>query len=239
MAWCSPERVPSNVHMPSPSSQIPLDLALKPDLGAQAFQYASSNAEARRALAMDTWANNTLAIVGPKGCGKTHLGHIWADEHDAISLNGGDVFEPRSEWKQSALWIDNAAEADEFTLFALINMAITDELKALLLTDMTPPAQWNVQIPDLHSRLRNVQVAKIEEPDDNLLTGIMLKIFKDRGLKVSDSLISFLLTNTERSVGAVRSLIIELDEAAAIQKVNVTRSFASKYLQQKRDESPR
>lgn len=219
--------------MSSPSSQIPLDLAPQPDLGAQAFQYASSNSEARRALARSDWANNTLAIVGPKGCGKTHLGHIWANENQAISLNGHDVFAPKKEWKTRSLWIDDAARADEFTLFALINMAITGELNALLLTDLKPPASWKVQIPDLHSRLRNVEIAGIEEPDDNLLTGIMLKLFNDRGLRVSDSLISFLLTNTERSVGALRNLIVDLDKAAAIEKVNVTRSFASKYLQRK------
>ncbi|NNC36898.1 MAG: hypothetical protein HKO02_05550 [Hyphomonadaceae bacterium] len=220
--------------MSTRSPQIPLDLVPKPDLGSGSFQYASSNAEARRALERSEWANNTLAIVGPKGCGKTHLGHIWSVENDAISLDGRDVFVPKKEWKYRALWIDNAAEADEFTLFTLINMAISGDLQALLLTDMMPPVSWNVQIPDLHSRLRNVQIARIEEPDDNLLTGILLKIFKDRGLKVSDSLISYLLTNTERSVGALRSLIVELDEAAAIEKINVTRSFASKYLQNKR-----
>lgn len=234
MAWSYLEQVPSNTPMSSSSAQIPLDFALEPDLGAQSFQYASSNAEARRALSRSQWQNNTLAIVGPKGCGKTHLGHIWANESGAISLNGADVFEPKVEWKKRALWIDNAAQADEFALFTLINMAITEDLKALLLSDVEPPANWQVQIPDLHSRLRNIQIARIEEPDDNLLTGIILKIFKDRGLKVSDALVSFLLTNTERSVAALRTLIMEIDAAAAVEKVNVTRSFAAKYLQQRR-----
>lgn len=216
------------------SEQIPLDLTPQPDLGAQAFQYASSNAEARVALERSAWANNTLALVGPKGSGKTHLGHIWAENHNAVKLDGLNVFKPSMEWTGGALWIDNAASADEFTLFTLINMAIVSDLKALLLTDIQVPVEWVVQIPDLHSRLKNIQVARIEEPDDALLTTIINKIFRDRGLKVSDSLVSFILTNTERSIDAVRSLILELDQAAAIEKVNVTRNFASKYLQ-KRD----
>lgn len=217
--------------MTGKSQQIPLDLARNPDLGAQAFQYASSNDEARIALARTDWANNTLAVVGPKGCGKTHLGHIWALNRDAIALDGNEPFAPKSSWKSRSIWIDNAARADEFTLFTLINMAITGDIDALLLTDIKPPANWSVQIPDLSSRLRNVQTVRVEEPDDQLLTAIMSKIFKDRGLKVSDNLVSYLLTNTERSVDAVRKLIIDLDEAAAIEKVNVTRSFAAKYLQ--------
>ncbi len=215
------------------SKQIPLDLQPIPDLGAQSFHYASSNDEARRALERSDWANNILALVGPSGCGKSHLGHIWAKRNNAVALDNLEEFNPKAGWRGRALWVDEAANADEFTLFTLINMAITGEIEALLLTDIEPPANWTVQIPDLHSRLRNVQIARIEEPDDNLLTGIISKIFKDRGLKVSDNLVSYILNNTERSVDAVRRLIIELDEAATIAKVNVTRSFAAIYLQNK------
>jgi len=217
--------------MSGKSQQIPLNLEPNPDYGAQAFQYASSNDEARIALERLNWANSTLAVIGPKGCGKTHLGHIWAKNRNAVALDAANEFSPKPFWKGRSLWIDNAASADEYTLFSLINMAITGEIEALLLTDAQPPASWPVQIPDLHSRLRNVQTVRIEEPDDQLLTGIMTKIFKDRGLKVSDTLISYLLNNTERSVDAVRNLILELDQAAAVEKVNVTRSFAVKYLQ--------
>jgi len=193
-----------------------------------------ANAEAVTALA-DTseWANNILAVIGPKGSGKTHLGHIWAERYKAIALDGSKGFVPRQNYRGRALWIDDASLADEYTLFTLINLTITGELKALLFSDQNMPSDWNVQLPDLHSRLKNVQVARIQEPDEDLLSAIITKLFMDRGLKVSDNLIDYLLVHADRSVDSLRSLIHGLDKQAAAEKVNVTRIFAAKYMQGK------
>lgn len=214
------------------TDQLPLDLSLAPDYSTGAFVQGACNHEACAALSgAGQWANRALALIGPHGCGKTHLGHIWAQNNEAICLDGNDAFTPKPGWQGRALWIDNASKADEFTLFTLINLAITSDLEALLLTDRTSPSEWPVQIPDLHSRLRNVQIARLSEPDDQVLSAIMEKLFKDCGLKVSGNLINYLLINTDRSVNALRSLIAELDRLAAQDRVNVTRSFAAKYLQ--------
>ena len=216
------------------TAQIPLDLHLAPDYSAASFLHSQSSAAARDALShTNKWANNALALTGAKGSGKTHLGHIWASGVDALCLNGADDLAPDGSWRGRNIWIDDAAQAAEFTLFTVINLAITGEIKALLLTARAAPREWPVQLPDLQSRLRNIQTAKIEEADDELLIAIMGKMFKDKGLKVKDDLISFLLTNTERSVGALRVLISDLDREAAARKTGMTRSFASKYLQGK------
>ena len=212
--------------------QLPLDLTRAPDFSASSFVPGECNAEARTALSnWPKWANRILTLTGPKGSGKTHLGHIFAHQYNGISLDGRDVFIPKSEWQGRTLWVDNAQYADEFTLFTLINLAITSDITGLLLCDRNVPSEWSAHIPDLQSRLRNVQIARLEEPDDRLLSSILEKLFKDRGLKVSSALISYLLANTDRSVIALRILVADLDHAAAQEKVNVTRSFAIKFLQ--------
>lgn len=213
------------------STQFPLDLALTPDNSSGAFVHGTSNAEAVTALA-DTanWANNILAIIAPKGSGKTHLGHIWVERHKAIALDGSKGFVPRQSYRGRALWIDDASRADEYTLFTLINLTITGELKALLFSDQNMPSDWNVQLPDLHSRLKNVQIVRLQEPDEALLSAIITKLFMDRGLKVSDTLIDYLLVHADRSVDSLRALICDLDKQAAAEKVNVTRAFAAKYM---------
>ena len=214
------------------AAQLPLSLTIAPDTSEDSFLRGNCNREALAAINdAAKWANNILALIGPQGCGKTHLGHIFAGKYDAVCLDGRDEFTPKPDWKNRAIWIDNAQSADEFTLFTLLNLAITGDIQALLLCDRTPPPAWQVQIPDLQSRLRNVQIVHIEEPDEELLFNILQKLFKDRGLKVSDSLISYLLSNTDRSVSALRRLVADLDEAAAQQKANVTRNFAAKFLQ--------
>jgi len=216
------------------SMQIPLDLASPPDYSARAFIHGASNAEAANALSDNrSWPNNVLAIIGPKGCGKTHLGHMWAERENAIILDGADGFVPRRDYRGRALWIDNGALADEYALFTLINLAITGEIKALLLCAREIPATWPVQLPDLRSRLRNIQIAQLQEPDEEVLQAIVAKLFKDRGLIVSDSVIAYLLSHADRSVNALRRLIIGLDKKSASEKVNVTRAFAAKYMQAK------
>jgi len=212
--------------------QLPLDLASPPDYSAAAFIHGASNAEAVNALADSRcWANNILGVVGPKGCGKTHLGHMWAERENAIVVNGADGFVPRRDYRGRALWIDNGSLADEYALFTLINLAITGEIRALLLCARDMPSAWQVKLPDMRSRLRNLQIARLQEPDEEVLQAIIVKLFKDRGLVVSDSLIAYLLSHADRSVNALRRLIIGLDQKAASEKVNVTRAFAVKYMQ--------
>lgn len=212
--------------------QIPFDLTLPPDYSARAFIGGPPNAEAVDALAnVQAWANNILAIVGPRGCGKTHLGHIWAKAQTAIIVDGSAGFVPRRDYRGKALWIDNGGLVDEYVLFTLINLAITGEIKSLLLCAREIPAKWQVQLPDLRSRLRNIQIAQMQEPDEAVLQAIITKLFKDRGLIVSDKLIAYLLSHADRSVDSLRGLIVELDKKAASEKVNVTRTFAAKYIQ--------
>lgn len=196
---------------------------------------AHSNAEARAAMATGGRANNALAVIGPPGCGKTHLGHLWAAEHDAVILSGDDDMGRLADWRGQAVWLDDASAAREELLFALINMGMRGEISALLLTAREAPATWAVDIPDLRSRLGAMQVARIEAPEDALLTAIYKKLFMDRGLKVADNLIAYLLLREGRSVDAAYAVVDRLDRLSAAQKANVTRSFAAKYLDEQGD----
>lgn len=214
-----------------PAAQIPLDLSLRPDYGRARFVNAQSNHEARAALAEGVdWANNALALIGPAGVGKTHLGHLWAAANDALVLCGDDDLSGLGAWRGRHIWLDDAGAASEALLFALINMGMRGEIKALLLCARDAPSTWAVDIPDLRSRLGAMQVARIDPPEDELLEAIYRKLFMDRGLKVADNLISYLLLRQGRSVDAAYAVVDRLDKLSAAQKANVTRSFAAKFL---------
>jgi len=218
------------------SRQIPLDLSLRPDYREARFVSAPSNSEARAALAPDSiWANGVLALIGPKGSGKTHLGHLWAVQNSAVNVSINDDLSSLGEWRGRALWIDSADAASEQLLFAVINMAMRGEIPTLLLTARIPPSLWSVEIPDLRSRLGAMQVARLLEPEDELLEAIYRKLFLDRGLKVQDNLIAYLLLRQDRSVDAAFAVVDRLDKLAAAEKVNVTRAFAAKRLDEQGD----
>lgn len=213
------------------SRQIPLDLSLRPDYREARFVDAPSNREARAALTPSSvWANGALALIGPKGSGKTHLGHLWAAQRGAVAVSIDNDLSTLGEWRGRALWIDGADSASEQLLFAVINMAMRGEVPALLLTARTPPSLWSVEIPDLRSRLGAMQVVRLSEPEDALLEAIYRKLFLDRGLKVQDTLIAYLLLRQDRSVDAAYVVVDRLDTLAAAEKVNVTRAFAAKRL---------
>ena len=215
------------------SAQIPFEFKLSEDFSAATFHTSSGNAQARAVLKQGGWTNNILALIGVQGTGKTHLGHIWANQNEAVILHGQEPFSPRANWAGRPIWIDDASQADGFTLFTLINMAIRGDTPALLLSDQQHPQYWPAEMPDLHSRLKNLQTVEIEPVDDALLGDIVRKMFKDRGLKIEDNLVTFMLRNCERSVPAVRELIGEIDHAAASQKAKISRVFVSNYLKRK------
>ncbi len=212
--------------------QLPLDLKITPDFSARSFIPSPCNQHAYDLMQHPTgWPNHCLAVIGPSGSGKTHLGHVFVDQAGAYRLSNADGIGDSADWRGHYVWLDDAGRADEMMLFTLINQAIAGELKGVLFTADHPPVDWAVSLPDLRSRLGALAVSRLGEADDELLAKIIEKLFKDKGLRVNDNVIAYLLTYADRSIDGLRALIDEIDQQAAIQKANVTRPFVANLLQ--------
>lgn len=178
------------------------------------------------------WADRAVALVGPEGSGKTHLAAIWAARAKAKVVHGNMVHadDVPDMLSAGALAVEDLpAGASEEGLFHLINLA-REQNAFLLLTARTLPTAWPVVIRDLVSRLRAVPVTRLELPDDNLLRGVLIKLFLDRGLAVEESLVTYLLSRIERSFAAVRAIVSELDREALRLQRPVTRALAAEML---------
>lgn len=221
------------------SKQFALDLAQDNNYSANSFVTGPSTKEAIERLGIlgyvnaPKWTNHCMAICGPSGSGKTHLGSIYCAQNGGLALNGQHDLPPSSNWKSQHIWLDNAQATDEFSLFALINMAISGEIKSLLLSAVAPPVDWVVELPDLASRLRNLQTISLTFPDQALLTDIVAKMFKDCGLVVAPNVIAYLLANTDRSLDALRHTVLYVDKASHEYQKNVTRHFVAKVLKER------
>ena len=192
--------------------QIPLDLSPTPNYKFANFLVSESNVQAVKIVrAWPEWTSPILIVIGPQGCGKTHLGQAWASE------TGG-------------IFVDDANGANEADLFAIMNRALNGEIAGLMLAARQAPSEWAVEMPDLRSRLSNAPVAIIGEHDDKILEPIVRRIYEDNGRDVSQDLIAYLLKYQERSVAAQRIIADELEAAARSQKADLTKSFASKHL---------
>lgn len=173
-------------------------------------------------------------ICGASGTGKTHLGRAWAEKLGGLSLVGADIHEGLESIRRTAVFLDNARSADETDLFSLLNLALNGHVPGLLLASEKPPAQWDIKIPDLKSRLLNVNLVTIEEHEDKLLEPIIRKLFEDRGRLVSKDIVIYMLKHCDRSVASLRDFVNALDQQARMTKSDITKAYTAKFLQKYR-----
>ncbi|MFN3524067.1 MAG: chromosomal replication initiator DnaA [Phenylobacterium sp.] len=189
-----------------------------------------SNAHAVERL--DAWPNwhlGCLALVGPEGVGKTHLAQGWAAAHDAVVLDR-EAPDVGAAAGRPALLEDVDRGVDEEALFHLINMA-GREGGGLLLTARTAPAAWPAALPDLRSRLNALPVVEIEEPDDEVLEGVLRKFFRERNIRPPRDVYPFLLRRMQRSIPYARDLVRRIDEAADDEQRPISRMLARQILE--------
>ena len=70
------------------SEQLIFDLPQKTAFGREDFFVSPSNDLAVRTIEnWQDWPLGKLVLCGPKGSGKSHLAHIWAEDVGAIAVN--------------------------------------------------------------------------------------------------------------------------------------------------------
>jgi len=209
-------------------SQYALNLTLPPVFSADNFFVSGCNREAYQWItAWPEWPAHALLLTGPKGSGKTHLGHIWAGRAEARqwSVTNGQLSE-----KNNLLIEDIEKIRDERALLHLLNYA-KETGQYLLLTSSTPPKGLPFRLPDLTSRLLALPVAVLGQPDDEALGGVLRKQFADRQMKVGEDVIAYLLPRMERSLSKVNELASSLDRQALSEGKSLTIPFVRQWLE--------
>ena len=76
----------------------------------------------------------------------------------------------------------------------------------------------NFSLEDLKSRTKNCLLAKIENPDDELMFGLILKNLSDRQITLDKKLIDFIIKRVERSYGKIFEFIYKIDKISLKKK---------------------
>ena len=121
------------------------------------------------------------------------------------------------------------ADINQEALFHLYNL-YRDEGGNILFLSEQAPARINFTLPDLRSRMNIVPTAEIKEPDDELLSALLVKLFNDRQITPSPELITYLLNNMRRSFAYARKVVAEIDTISLARKRAVTASIAKEAL---------
>ena len=165
-------------------------------------------------LAPQTWLGNHLIVLGPKGSGKTHLGHVFAETQGAQFLTAAETHAlDTTDLPPVAFVVDDAEVADESALFHLSNHVQKADQQLVLLTEKHP-LLWEPEIADLASRLRAMRLLTLSEPDDALLSAILKTLFARRFIEPTTDTLDYIARRMQRSVGAAQKIVTDLEHYA-------------------------
>ena len=210
--------------------QIPFDLGHRTALGRQDFLVAPNNHDAVAWIDLwPEWPAPCLVLYGPVASGKTHLGAVWAEQSSAVCIKAASINEEMirdiANMKQNVIIEDGDGLigdiGGEKGLFHLYNI-FKEEQKSFLLTLQEPPVRRAFALPDLASRMRAAPSVAIREPDEQLLSALLVKHFSDRQIRVNADVLNYILPRIERSFEAVRDLVEAADRKALVEKRKIS-----------------
>jgi chromosomal replication initiation ATPase DnaA len=219
--------------LPPKSRQLPLDLGHETGFSRDELIVTVSNAAAVRLIDQwPDWPASLMILAGPPGSGKSHLASIWARKAAARTVSPGEKGASEAAATAGAnVLIDGLGgqPIDESALFHLIN-AVREGGKHLLITSRRWPSQWPVALPDLMSRIKSAPMIEIAEPDDELLAGVITKLFADRQIAVESNVVRYLVSRIERSLATAQNVVARIDRAALENQARATRQLAASVL---------
>jgi chromosomal replication initiation ATPase DnaA len=176
---------------------------------------AEANRDAARLLTeWRTWPGGALALTGPQGSGKTHLALAWALEAGARQVSSrASADDAAAIFRESGgrLFIDDAdGERDEGMLWRVLDMA-RGQAGAVLVVGSQAPSAWAVTIPDLRSRLDNLALARLGEPDEVLMEVVLRRICREQFIQLSDDAARYLARRLPRTFAAAHKMVAALD----------------------------
>ncbi len=176
------------------------------------------------------WPNRVMMLVGPEGCGKSHLAAIWAEQAGArtMAAHALAVANVPGALATGALVIEHLQPGsfDERALFHLLNLAREDGA-FVLMSGRTAPSSFAVDLRDLRSRLRALPVVALSAPDDAMFRALIVKFCADRQMSVDESVVSYIASHIERSFASARKAVEMLDIEALRLRRPVTRALAA------------
>ncbi|WP_290576291.1 DnaA regulatory inactivator Hda [Ketobacter sp.] len=114
-------------------------------------------------------------------------------------------------------------------LFHLYNR-LKDLGAALLVSADAPPRQLSVPLQDLQSRLMAMEVYQVLGLDDEDKAGLLELMARQRNFSLSEDVIAYILSRSDRTLGALQAVVERLDLQSLQEKRVITIPFVKKVM---------
>ena len=166
------------------------------------------------------WEKKIVNICGEKYSGKSHLSNIFIQKFKGRIIYANTV---NNETLNSLKTYENIVlenfgkSVNENLIYSLFNLMDQDN-KYLVINSQIPINEIDFKLNDLKSRLKNCLVAKIQNPDDEMIYALIVKNFADRQISLDKKLIDFIIKRIDRSYGKIFEFIYKIDEISLKKK---------------------
>ena len=169
------------------------------------------------------WEKNFININGAKYSGKTHLSNIFLKKFNGVRIESGLLNNENLKTikpYQNIVLEDLDLNVNEKLIYTLFNI-IDQDNKFLIITSTKPVSEIKFKLDDLRSRTKNCLLAKIGNPDDELMFALILKNLSDRQINLDKKLIDFIIKRVERSYGKIFEFIYKIDKISLKKKKSI------------------
>lgn len=224
--------------------QLPLALRYPPDQRFDSFIAAPEGAVAALAALATAPGADWAYLAGASRTGKTHLALAVcaaAEQHGRraaylpLAAAAGRLREALDALEGNDVVALDGLDAiagmrdDEVALFDFHNRARSSGLNALY-TARGIPDDIGLELPDLRSRLQQCLRLVLDPLDDDGRRDVLRDRAQRRGLVLEDAALDWLLTRTDRDLGALVALLDRLDRASLAAQRRITVPFLRQVL---------
>ena len=172
--------------------------------------------------------SNAIMIFGEENSGKTHLSNIWQSKNDADLITLVDISKKHpadlvnSNRKYVIEDLHNAVNKEK--IMHIMNIA-REKNSYLLFTSRLSPFDMKIKLPDLRSRLNSIPVLETKFLSDEPLYQLVKSKFYSLQLRISDSIIDFLINKTELQALNLDRMVRYIDLISLEQNSPINTSF--------------
>ncbi len=148
------------------------------------------------------WPVKSTLLTGPRRSGRSLLARTF------IERVGGRI-------------VDRADRTDEEELFHAWNAAQDSGRPLVMIVDRAP-AEWDIALPDLKTRIAVTPTIRINEPDDALFQALIELHFADRGLHVPREALRFMADRLHRDYWTAERAVETVDRYAIEERARVS-----------------